>query len=406
MGRKSLVCALCGLIIGMALSVSVTQRSASTGAFTASFSTTLRIWGVNASVLGNGYVSISWLTSAAASSQVFYGAEAHADSADYEFRSYTDPIQTLRHEVTLGGLEDSTIPHFRTVSIALVRGVQFTAISGDFTIEMPGAPDPPHDRQVDLGQLTGSTPLVLNAAGVTLASAKLTTGDGRASLTIAAGTRMLDSSGQPLWSLSATVPTGPLPTSIDTIIAAWDFGPQGATFVPPMTLTLAYSAQTLSAGVLGDTMYIAFWDGSVWQKLPSMVDTNAGTVSAPCSHFTLFAIMGNKQAVTPAPTTTPAPTPAPSPTTTNTATTKPATQPSPTTPASTTTQTTPPSQTPDPSAPSSSTSPSPTPSPSTSSKPAGPSNNGPVYLWIVAACLAAAVALSMAVLVARARRKG
>ncbi len=400
MGRKSLFCALCGLIIGMVLSVSVTQRSASTGAFTASFSTTLRIWGVNASVLGTGSVSISWLTSAGASSQVFYDVKAHADTSGYPFRSNLDLTQALQHDMTLEALQGSTAYHFRVMSIAIVRGVQFTAISEDFAIEMPGAPDPPRDREVELGQLTGSTPLVLNAAGVTLASAKLTTGDGRASLTIAAGTRMLDSSGQPLWSLSATVPTGPLPTSIDTIIAAWDFGPQGATFVPPMTLTLAYSAQTLSAGVLGDTLYIAFWNGSVWQKLPSMVDTNARTVSAPISHFTLFAIMDKKQAVTPAPT------PTPSPTTTNTATTKSATQPSPTAPASTTTQTPPPSQTPDPSAPSSSTSPSTTPSPSTSSKPAGPSNNGSVYLWIVAACLAAAVALSMAVLLARARCKG
>lgn len=351
MGRKSITGVLGGLSIGIVLCVSMIQNSSADGEFTGSFSTSLTVSGVVASVLKTDVAGISWVTSDNASSQVFYDITTHEDVAEYAFHSNLDSTPVLQHTVTLAGLQGSTVYHLRAMSTASVRGAQFTAISQDLAFETAassGTGGSGGNHQVVLSHIVSSTPLTLNSAGVTLTPSLLTTGDGQASLKVAAGTGMLDSHGQPLRSLSLAVPGGVLPPSSDSIISAVDFDPEGATFVPPMTLTLGYSSQTLANGISEGTLYIAFWDGSGWQRLMSTVDTLAGTVSAPCSQSGLFAIMGEKQAGTPTPTLQPSPMP--------------------------------------PSLPAASL-------PSIPSPPIGPAGNWSLYLWLSAAVLSAVTAL-------------
>ena len=72
-------------------------------------------------------------------------------------------------------------------------------------------------------------------------------------------------------------------------------------------LTMKYDHATLPSGVLESTLYIAYWDGSQWQALPSTVDTQIGTVSAWLSHFSIWALMGKMTIPTPAQTTVPTP---------------------------------------------------------------------------------------------------
>ena len=196
--------------------------------------------------------------------------------------------------------------------------------------------------EVTLQGLTGTRP-VINAQGVVVSAGIVSTADKQASLTIPAGAKLTSSTGAALntftCSTVASVPTAP---ASNIVVAAYDFGPDGAKFSPSITLTLNFNAANLPKGVSPADLQIGFWDGSKWVILEgSSVNTATGQISAPVTHFTNYAIIGK---AAPAPTTAP---PVVSPTTAATSTTTavvvPTTKPTtpstavvPTTPATTT----------------------------------------------------------------------
>jgi hypothetical protein len=149
-------------------------------------------------------------------------------------------------------------------------------------------PPPP----VTLNQLTTTASLILDTNGIISTTARLKAPSGKASLYIAKGTKLLDAAGQPLSSLSTSAVTSPpAPPSNRAIMSAYDFGADGATFTPAITLTMSYDPATLSEGASETELYIAYWDGSQWVALDTTVDTTAHTLSAEVSHFTTFAIL-------------------------------------------------------------------------------------------------------------------
>ena len=130
-------------------------------------------------------------------------------------------------------------------------------------------------------------------SGVAQQSSHLKTQDEKVSLDVSEGTKLLDSQGEALASLSASeVTSPPAPPAKNAIVSAYDFGPDGATFEPAITLTMNYTPDTLPEGVNESELYIACWDGSQWQTLDSTVDTTTHTVTAKVSHFSQFAVMG------------------------------------------------------------------------------------------------------------------
>lgn len=142
--------------------------------------------------------------------------------------------------------------------------------------------------------------------------------DGQAVLTIGAGTTALTATGGPLQSISVTeVCFGlpPAPAGAYIIGCAYDYKPDGATFNPPITLTIKYDLGLLPSGFDESKLVIAFYNTatSTWTVYPSTVDTVNHTVSAQISHFTMFAVFAPAPAVTPTPTKTVAP-PTPTPT--------------------------------------------------------------------------------------------
>jgi len=98
--------------------------------------------------------------------------------------------------------------------------------------------------------------------------------------------------------------------------------PEGATFDPPMTITMAYDeAQIglLCPGVAEEDLVIAIYKTSTgtWQVLPSTVDTENNTITAEVSNFCYFAVYAPAPAETPTPAATPTvppPTASPTPT--------------------------------------------------------------------------------------------
>jgi len=72
---------------------------------------------------------------------------------------------------------------------------------------------------------------------------------------------------------------------------AYDLGPDGATFSPPIALTINYDPQSLPAGVAEQALYLAYWDGLKWVALETTVNAEANTASGKLSHFTIFAVI-------------------------------------------------------------------------------------------------------------------
>jgi hypothetical protein len=137
------------------------------------------------------------------------------------------------------------------------------------------------------------TNVLLDSKGVSEAAGQISTIDGSVFFGIAAGTQMLDAQGQPLLEVTASIPSS-YPPSVppDVIVLPYDFGPSGATFSPALTMTLKYD--TLPANIIGNTLFIAWWNGSKWLEIPSTIDPVNKTVTAQVSHFTDYVVMGKK----------------------------------------------------------------------------------------------------------------
>jgi hypothetical protein len=113
------------------------------------------------------------------------------------------------------------------------------------------------------------------------------------SLYIAAGTRLLDSSGRALTTIQGGAASElPAPPPQAFIVQSLEFGPGGATFTPAIVLTMRYDAASLPAGSDDGDLYIAFWNGTLWVAAPSAADTTVHAVTAQITHFSQYALVG------------------------------------------------------------------------------------------------------------------
>ena len=73
------------------------------------------------------------------------------------------------------------------------------------------------------------------------------------------------------------------------------YGPEGAAFNAPVTLTLSYDpAQAALQGLDEDRLQVYFWNPARgdWEALPSQVDKNAHAVSAQTGHLSVYQVLG------------------------------------------------------------------------------------------------------------------
>jgi hypothetical protein len=182
--------------------------------------------------------------------------------------------------------------------------------------------------KIALSGLTSSEPLVVDSQGLLQAAAKLKTNDNKVALDIAKGTILIKAGSVPLDSMSAASAASPAAAASGYyLFMAYEFGPVGAGFNPPITLTMGYDAASLSRqGVNEKDLFIAALNGTSWEPLPSSkLDSANKAVTALLSHFSSYALIGKvTPAVTPPPASTaPAPTTSTPPPTTTVATTLP-----------------------------------------------------------------------------------
>ena len=154
--------------------------------------------------------------------------------------------------------------------------------------------------------------------GVVQSTIEATSADGRLTITIPKGTIALDKDGNPLTTLTAEVDPSPHdPPEGDHIIGlAYDFGPDGATFDPPVTITWTYDPDDLPDDVDEEDMVVAFYDEAEgkWVECTCTCDPGTNCITVSISHFTHFAVIGRvappaAAALAPAPPAPPAPAP-------------------------------------------------------------------------------------------------
>ncbi len=199
--------------------------------------------------------------------------------------------------------------HVTNVNGTAIAGVTATFIAGggpdeknlSVTIEEPPAPSgvsgagPAPQPTVEISVFGIEAELAIDSEGVIQETFTATSEDGKLTLTIEEGTIALDKDGEPLSSLMADVdPSPPDPPEGGNIIGlAYDFGPDGATFEPPITFAWSYDPDALPEGVAEEDLVIAYYDEDAgeWVELDCVVDTENNTITASVSHFTTFAVI-------------------------------------------------------------------------------------------------------------------
>ncbi|MFC2006009.1 FG-GAP-like repeat-containing protein [Chloroflexota bacterium] len=125
---------------------------------------------------------------------------------------------------------------------------------------------------------------------------KLSSKDGMVTLVIPKNTLGKTKKGSPLDLIRVkgmSNPPAPPPES-NIIGLAYDFGPDGATFDPPIDIEVSYDSDSLPEGVNPEDLTIAWWDeaNNEWVAIEGCtVDIENSTVIAPVNHFTLFTIL-------------------------------------------------------------------------------------------------------------------
>ena len=86
----------------------------------------------------------------------------------------------------------------------------------------------------------------------------------------------------------------PMVTEDRSVIGiAYDFGPDGATFDPPIPLAFTYDDSLLPEGITEANLVLAVWDetSGTWIELESVMDPITNTVTAKITHFSVYSII-------------------------------------------------------------------------------------------------------------------
>jgi len=134
--------------------------------------------------------------------------------------------------------------------------------------------------------------LIIGTDGVRAEALQLKASDGRLTLDIAAKTKLLNQSGGPLTQLTISPLAKPAPTAErSTILLAYELGPDGATFNPPLVLTVKYPS--LPEGIDEKSIRVVRWNGFSWQDLGGGLNLGSGIVTASISHFSQYAVVAD-----------------------------------------------------------------------------------------------------------------
>jgi hypothetical protein len=149
------------------------------------------------------------------------------------------------------------------------------------------------------GKANTSLRSFLSSEGVLLEDVQAFSDDLKARLDIPRGTKVKNRVGANLASVSITrigEPDEPQPGS--TIIGeVYELGPTGATFDPPIKLTIRYKDDDLTGGITEAMLSLVAWDDTTKTYLPidCQIDIDNNEISAYISHFSRYTILATPQ---------------------------------------------------------------------------------------------------------------
>ena len=136
----------------------------------------------------------------------------------------------------------------------------------------------------------------IDIAGKLLEVIEVSSSDGIYTITIPKGTICLNKNGKRLKDLTVVVDEDfPQPPENARIVGlVYEFGPDGANFDPPITLTWKYDPEVLPEEVIEENLVMAYYDQEIgqWVTLDSIVVCEKDIIRALVGHFTHFAILG------------------------------------------------------------------------------------------------------------------
>ncbi|OPX64528.1 MAG: PKD domain protein [Methanoregula sp. PtaU1.Bin006] len=183
-------------------------------------------------------------------------------------------------------------------------GMPAGSVSPSITYTPVPTPSPTATQETKVTADPGvSAKVYTNAQGVVSQETRLTSSDGRATITIGEGITARNAAGEPLERITmqvlSTADLPPVPSDPVFVFdgIAYEIGPDGATFSPPVSLSLSPVQPRW-----GRDYWIKTFDrkSGTWQDLPTTFDGSTGTVMAPASHFSIHALFTS--ASTPPPT--------------------------------------------------------------------------------------------------------
>jgi len=313
-----------GCVVLLACVTALALPSLASASSTTTFSGTMPLVVSNVQALNItvSTANISWQTNGNSNSSVFYDTTSHSDISGYLY-SASDSALVSNHNVQLTGLIASTTYYYRVESVAMIGGTPFIAISGEynFTTASSQANIFIYDGGGDAGFAgttgtspqsgftvgywdTAKSPLMQwsqGSDGALLQNVEATSLDGVVTVHISAGTKVLDSDGNPisqilvslLYPLSEGSSSGPPPAPPDgySLISAFDFTPEGTQFIGSgIQITLNYDPASIAEG---STPVIAFFNEGTgsWEFISGVPGPGDNQVTFTTNHFTIYAIL-------------------------------------------------------------------------------------------------------------------
>jgi len=142
-----------------------------------------------------------------------------------------------------------------------------------------------------------------NEEGVLMETREAVSPDEALSLLLLQETRVLDAAGNPLDLIEVKSVTPPQPPPDKLVIGpGYDIQPS-CTFDPPIKFILHYGSLAINDGISEEDLVTAYYDQTQqeWIEMPTVVDTDANTVTVSLSHSSLFAMLAESHAVTESP---------------------------------------------------------------------------------------------------------
>jgi hypothetical protein len=244
---------------------------------------------------------------------VNYGASGTAvtavPNAGYSFNGWSDGVTTAARTDINVAANISTTANFSLIPVSTT-----TQTTPQVTITVtPTTTTPPVTTTTTVtGTGTVDVSNDVTASGEFIGPVTLSSADNNVTINIPAGITGTTSDGQPLTSITVTQlsePPAPLPAGENIISAPYEFGPSGAQFSSPISMTFTYDPTKLASGVPETSLVIAYYSVSEgqWVTLGGIVDTVNHTITVQVNHFTAFAVITGVTTTTPTTTSTTTP---------------------------------------------------------------------------------------------------